>query len=147
MLEELSIPAGTETLDPADLPRDFKPYFVVEMDAERSTPQGLKLWRRSALVVAVDQDMQEYYWVVDLGPATGAMPLFYALNSGSDWAQVLDIMARMKEDARPAKTTDAEEAALLREYILNDMNEETRLAEKAASSYGPAGVFRHDHAE
>ncbi len=140
----VGVPDDTPTIDKYDLPRDFKPYFVVEQDAWRPTPSGIRVHRRTALVVAVDQDLQEYEWVIDLGPATGAMPLIYATNAGTEWSHILDLMERMKEEARQAEVEDQEEAAVLKEYILNDYNDETRLALKGASTFGPYQRVQRD---
>ena len=128
-----------------DIPRDARPYMVVEQNANRYQRVGgvtLTVPRRTAVVFFLREDGSEYQSVVDLGETSPRAPAVYLLGQ-SEWAQFLDLQKWREEANRPQAQTFEEMTRQWLQTII-DTQEEAARAYRAVSTFGYGGKLQRE---
>lgn len=127
---------------PEDIPPDTNVLMVIEQDAERlvRTPLGTRRQNLRNAVVFLYKDGKLTYTVVAMGPATGKAPVIY---QGGEWSHYRDVSAWSKHEGQAERRHD-QEATRQWHQTIADSAEQAALAERAATSIGPGGLFQRE---
>jgi hypothetical protein len=128
-----------------DIPRDARPYMVVEQDSPRLQRVGgvvLQVPRRTAVLFFLRDDGTEYQTVVDMGEPTRRAPAVYWLGK-NEWAQFIDLQKWREAEGGPERRSFED---MTRQWLTTIMEaqEAVKKAHVAASTFGPGGKVQRE---